>query len=67
MRTRTEIIVETDRWVMVQRQQKSDWCPACLRQAERIDEAELFIPEGLLFICPHSPNLSDKDAQVTHF
>lgn len=65
MRTRTEITVETDRWVIVHRQPKNDWCPACLRQLEMIDEAALFAPEGLLFICPHSPNLSHKDAQVS--
>ena len=67
MRTRTEIIVETDRWVVVQHPAKSDWCPACLRQVEMIDDAALFAPEGLLFICPHSPNLSYKEAQLTYF
>lgn len=67
MRTRTEIIVEIDRYIVVQRQPKSDWCPTCLRQVERIDEAALFAPEGLVFICPHSPNLSYKDLPVTHF
>ena len=68
MKTRTEITIETDRWIVIQRQPKSDWCSACLRQMERmnIDEAALFAPEGLLFICPHSPNLSYKDLPVTH-
>jgi hypothetical protein len=59
--------IEVDRWVVIQRQQKSDWCPTCLRQVEMIDEAALLKPEGLLFICPHSPNLSYKDLPVTHF
>ena len=67
MRTRTEIVVDIDRCVVVQRQQKSDWCPACLRQVEMIDEAALFAPEGLVFICPHSPNVSYKDIPLTHF
>ena len=67
MRTRTEIVVEIERCVVVQRQPKSDWCPTCLRQVEMIDEAALFAPEGLVFICPHSPNLSYKDLPVTHF
>jgi len=66
MRTRTEIIVETDRWVVIQRPPKNDWCPACLRQVKMIDEAALFPPDGLLFICPHSPNLNYKDAQLTY-
>ena len=67
MRTRTEMTIEIDRWVVIQRQQKSDWCPPCLRQVEMIDEAALLAPEGLLFICPHAPNLSYKDIQLTHF
>ncbi len=59
--------IEIDRLVVVQRQQKTDWCAMCARQVERIAEAALFAPEGLIFICPHSPNLSYKDAQLTHF
>lgn len=67
MRTRTEMTIEVDRWIVVQRQPKADWCSTCLRQVERINDAALFAPEGLVFICPHSPNLSYKDAQLTHF
>jgi hypothetical protein len=67
MRTRTEVIVEKDRWVVVQRQAKSDWCSTCLRQVEMIDDAALFAPEGLVFICPHTPNLSYKEIQLTYF
>ena len=52
---------------MVQRQAKSDWCSTCLRQVEMIDDAALFAPEGLVFICPHTPNLSYKDIQLTYF
>jgi hypothetical protein len=44
MRTRTEITVETERWVVVQRQPKSDWCYICLRQVEmlNVDDAAIF-------------------------
>ncbi|HZM98273.1 MAG TPA: hypothetical protein VFB70_02715 [Pyrinomonadaceae bacterium] len=66
MRTRTEVTIEIDRWVVIQRQPKTDWCAACLRQVERMNEAALFTPDGLLFICPHSPNLNYKDAQLTY-
>ena len=38
MRTRTEIVVETDRWLMVSRQRKEAWCPTCLRQVETFDD-----------------------------
>jgi hypothetical protein len=80
MRSRTEITVETDRWVVVKRHRRTAWCTACLRQVEmlNVDDAALFAhvnsrtifhwaesgavhssetPEGLLLICPHSPNL----------
>ena len=80
MRTRTEITVERERWVVVTRSRRIAWCPACSRQVEMlsIDDAAIFArvnsrtifrwaesgavhstetPEGLLLICPHSPNL----------
>lgn len=80
MRTRTEITVERDRWIVVSRRRRTAWCPACSRQVEmlNIDDAAIFAhvnsrtifqwaesgvvhssetPEGLLLICPHSPNL----------
>jgi len=80
MKTRTEITVEVDRWVVVNRRRKTAWCVACSRQVEmlNVDDAALFAqvnsrtifhwaesgtvhssetPEGLLLICPHSPNL----------
>lgn len=80
MRTRTEITVETDRWLVVNRQRRTAWCAACSREVEmlNIDDAAIFArvnsrtifrwaesgavhssetPEGLLLICPHSPNL----------
>jgi len=60
MKTRTEITVERDRWVVVQRQRKSDWCPNCSRQAERLNIDDAL--EGLLLICPHS-NAVHKKAQ----
>ena len=65
MRTRTEITVETDRWVVVQRQRRSDWCSACLRQVEmlNIDDAAIFAPDGLLLICPHSLHLGHEKEQ----
>jgi hypothetical protein len=80
MKTRTEITMETDRWVVVKRQRRTAWCTACSRQVEmlNVDDAAIFAgvnsrtifrwaesetvhssetPEGLLLICPHSPNL----------
>ena len=80
MRTRTEITVETDRWVVVSRRRRTAWCAGCAREVEmlNIDDAAIFArvnsrtifrwaesgavhssetPEGLLLICPHSPNL----------
>ena len=80
MRTRTEIIVERERWVVVSRHRKNAWCPTCSREVEmlNVDDAAIFAhvnsrtifrwaesgavhssetPEGLLLICPHSPNL----------
>ena len=80
MRTRTEITVETDRWIVVSRRRRIAWCAVCSRQVEmlNIDDAAIFArvnsrtifrwaesgavhssetPEGLLLICPHSPNL----------
>jgi hypothetical protein len=80
MKTRTEIIFETERLVVVKRHRRSAWCTACLRQVEmlNVDDAAIFArvnsrtifhwaesgavhssetPEGLLLICPHSPNL----------
>ena len=80
MKTRTEITVETERLVIVNRRRRHEWCPSCARQVEMLtvdDAAILFrvasrtifhwaesgvvhsseTPEGLLLICPHSPNL----------
>ena len=44
MKTRTEITVETDRWVIVSRLRRSAWCSACSRQVEmlNVDEAAIF-------------------------
>ena len=81
MKTKTEIVVETDRWVVVNKCRRSAWCRECSRYVEMlsIDEATIFArvnsrtifrwaesgevhssetPEGLLLICPHSPNLT---------
>jgi hypothetical protein len=80
MSTRTEITVETDRWVVVKRHRTTAWCEACSRHVEmlNVDDAAIFAKvnsrtifhwaesgvvhssetaEGLLLICPHSPNL----------
>jgi len=81
MKTRTEITVETDRWVVINRHRKTAWCSSCLRHVEMlsIDDAAILArvnsrtifhwaesgvvhssetPEGLLLICPQSPNLT---------
>ena len=44
MRTRTEITVETDRWVVVKRHRRTAWCNACSRFVEmlNVDDAALF-------------------------
>jgi hypothetical protein len=44
MKTRTEITVETDRWVVVNRCRRMAWCAGCLRQVEMlsIDDAAIF-------------------------
>ena len=80
MKTRTEITIETERLVIVNRRRRDAWCAACSRQVEmlNVDDAAIFAhvnsrtifhwaesgalhssetPEGLLLICPHSPNL----------
>jgi len=80
MKTRTEVTVEVDRWVVVSRPGKRRWCSACALYVEMmsIDDAALLArvnsrtifhwaeagalhssetAEGLLLICPHSPNL----------
>ena len=80
MKTRTEITVETERLVVVNRRRREAWCSACSRQVEmlNVDDAAIFAhvnsrtifhwaesgvlhssetSEGLLLICPHSPNL----------
>jgi hypothetical protein len=43
MRTRTEIIVERDRWVVVNRRTRTVWCRDCSRQVEMlgIDDAAI--------------------------
>jgi hypothetical protein len=79
MKTRTEITVETERLVVVNRRRRNAWCATCARQVEmlNVDDAAIFAhvnsrtifhwaesgvvhstetPEGLLLICPHSPN-----------
>lgn len=81
MRTQTEITVETERLVVVNRSRKFAWCSHCSRHVEMlsIDDAAIFArvnsrtifhwaeagivhssetTEGLLLICPHSPNLA---------
>ena len=81
MKTRAEITVETDRWIVVRRQRRIAWCTTCSCEVEMlsVDEAAIFAqvksrtifrwaeagalhssetPEGLLLICPHSPQLS---------
>lgn len=80
MKTRTEITVERDRLVIVNKRRRDAWCSPCSRQVEMltVDDAAIFAqvnsrtifhwaesgvvhssetPEGLLLICPHSPNL----------
>lgn len=80
MKTRTEITVETERWVVINKHRRTAWCRDCSRNVEMlsIDDAAIFArvnsrtifhwaesgvvhstetPEGLLLICPHSPNL----------
>ena len=80
MKTRTEITVETERWVVVHKHRRTAWCSSCSRDVEMlsIDDAAIFArvnsrtifrwaeagvvhstetPEGLLLICPYSPNL----------
>ena len=44
MRTRTEITVEMDRWLVINRQRKIGWCASCARHVEMlsVDEAALF-------------------------
>ena len=81
MRTRREITLEMDRWVVVSRPKKRRWCSTCALEVEMIsiDDAALRAQvnsrrifqwaesgavhstesaEGLLLICPNSPNLS---------
>ncbi len=36
MKTRTEITVETDRWVVINRRRKTTWCSGCSRQVEML-------------------------------
>jgi hypothetical protein len=36
MKTRTEITVEVDRWVVVNRQRKIGWCAGCSRHVEML-------------------------------
>ena len=44
MRTRTEIMVETDRWIVVNRRRRTGWCNDCSTQVEmfNIDDAAIF-------------------------
>ena len=80
MKTRTEITVETDRWIVTKRHRRTAWCADCSRDVEmlNVDDAAIVAQvnsrtifrwaesgavhssetrEGLLLICPHSPNL----------
>jgi hypothetical protein len=43
MKTRTEITLETERWIVVSRPGKRRWCPACAIDVEMItiDDAAL--------------------------
>ena len=43
MRTRTEITLETDRWLVVSRPRRNLWCSTCARTVEMmsIDDAAL--------------------------
>ena len=43
MRTRTEITLETDRWIVVSPPKKKRWCSTCERHVEMmsLDEATL--------------------------
>lgn len=81
MKTRTEITLEKERWVVVSRPRKQRWCPSCALYVDMmsVDDAALFAQvtsrtifrwaeagtlhasetaEGLLLICPNSPNLN---------
>lgn len=81
MRTRTEITVEMDRWIVVSRSRRKWWCSDCAQSVEMmsVDDAALYAQansrtifqwaesgglhsseteEGLLLICPNSPNLN---------
>jgi hypothetical protein len=81
MKTRTEITLERDRWIVVSRPKKTRWCSSCALYVEMMstDDAALFAQvtsrtifrwaeagvlhssetaEGLLLICPNSPNLN---------
>ena len=83
MKTRTEITLEKERWVVVNRPHapKQRWCPSCSLYVDMmsVDDAALFAQvtsrtifrwaeagtlhssetaEGLLLICPNSPNLT---------
>lgn len=81
MKRRTEITLETERWIVINRSRKKRWCSSCARSVEMlsIDDAALQAQvtsrtifrwaeagtlhssetaEGLLLICPNSPNLN---------
>ena len=80
MKTRTEVTLETDRWIVITRPGRRRWCSACALHVEMmtIDDAALVAqvstrtifrwvecgalhasetPQGLLLVCPNSPNL----------
>ena len=44
MKTRTEVTVEVDRWVMINQRQKLGWCAHCSNQVEMlsVDDAAIF-------------------------
>ena len=44
MKTRTEVTVEVDRWVVINQRQKVSWCANCAHDVEMlsVDEAAIF-------------------------
>lgn len=81
MKTRTEVTLEMDRWIVISRPGRRRWCSACSLYVDMmtIDDAALIAhvssrtifnwvdsgalhasetPQGLLLVCPHSPNLN---------
>jgi len=44
MKTRTEVTVEVDRWIVINQRQKIRWCANCSRHVEllSVDDAAIF-------------------------